>query len=660
MKSVLISVIVILFLFQVSAVSGINISVQNAEINRDSIDNLLSLNLVIDEAREGLSGYNINISIENPQVATITEVTFPSWAILKSNTTLPSDSCILKAVDLEDHVDPGSKNVSLATITIIGNKKGSTDIVINVTHLDSDSRKLTLPSIQSGKINFDSNFLLFEPNSKTNEYENVNFSDTDLEINTDLKLINNNAHQEYITKSQKRDVNPDEDTANWQLLNEISHTPNPNLIVNTSQVPIPISNEFKLVNNESNDKNKIPFGSIVQFSKNGITRVFNSDGKQILVVDDYESNKVFTPHGESPSTYVFEVPSESYVLDEGSIIFVAYHNQRILTIIPAKNVDEVTNKQSATAFAPDLAGVQWIEYDETNTLSSIGEFTATWKVPTNPSNISSTPGYFNTVWIGIQPTDGTKILQPVLEWMWRDYVYSPTPPPRWTIASWYVTTSGIKTHSDRQIGPLTGQRVMGTMYIYGSFWACTIYSPDNQSINPTILNVARNSLPNTNCNAVAVLEAWNVTNPSFAAWDKTFLCGDTLIEYPLLIDQYDMAIDQNGLWNPFVNDCWNISTFMPLSVHNVGQWPNNFQIILNNYDQTEMLPIIEYSSLPTDPDFDEKYEDLNANDRKDFNDVILFSNHLEWIDENEPIPPFDFNNNGRVDFNDLILLFNEL
>lgn len=66
------------------------------------------------------------------------------------------------------------------------------------------------------------------------------------------------------------------------------------------------------------------------------------------------------------------------------------------------------------------------------------------------------------------------------------------------------------------------------------------------------------------------------------------------------------------------------------------------------------------SGIPTDPDTDGLYEDLNANSRADFADVTLFFNQMEWITANEPLDLFDFNRNGRIDFADITSLFTEL
>jgi PKD repeat protein len=71
-------------------------------------------------------------------------------------------------------------------------------------------------------------------------------------------------------------------------------------------------------------------------------------------------------------------------------------------------------------------------------------------------------------------------------------------------------------------------------------------------------------------------------------------------------------------------------------------------------------PLPGISNPPTDPDSDGLYEDLNANNRKDFNDVVLMFNQMQWIAANEPVSAFDFNGNGRIDFNDIVKLFGEI
>jgi len=73
-----------------------------------------------------------------------------------------------------------------------------------------------------------------------------------------------------------------------------------------------------------------------------------------------------------------------------------------------------------------------------------------------------------------------------------------------------------------------------------------------------------------------------------------------------------------------------------------------------------LVPLPGFTNAPTDPDSDCLYEDLNANARKDFNDVVVMFNQMQWIAANEPVNAFDFNANGRIDFNDIVKLFGEI
>ena len=73
-----------------------------------------------------------------------------------------------------------------------------------------------------------------------------------------------------------------------------------------------------------------------------------------------------------------------------------------------------------------------------------------------------------------------------------------------------------------------------------------------------------------------------------------------------------------------------------------------------------VAPLPGYVNPPTDPDGDCIYEDLNANGRLDFADVVLYFNQMTWIAAHEPIPAFDLNGNGRIDFADIVKLFGEI
>ncbi len=67
-------------------------------------------------------------------------------------------------------------------------------------------------------------------------------------------------------------------------------------------------------------------------------------------------------------------------------------------------------------------------------------------------------------------------------------------------------------------------------------------------------------------------------------------------------------------------------------------------------------PLTSSPGLPSDPDGNGLYEDLNGNGRTDFNDVVIYFNAMDWISQNQPVEAFDYNGNGRIDFNDLVFL----
>ena len=66
------------------------------------------------------------------------------------------------------------------------------------------------------------------------------------------------------------------------------------------------------------------------------------------------------------------------------------------------------------------------------------------------------------------------------------------------------------------------------------------------------------------------------------------------------------------------------------------------------------------TKMPTDPDGDGLYEDLNGNLVIDYNDLQIYFLQMNWLSANEPIRPFDYNKNSNIDYNDLQLLFKKM
>ena len=130
-----------LIIFGLLAVASANhqttIKLENTNIM--GIGNISSTNITADILPTGLSGYNITISISNSSIAEIESIEFPSWATLHVNSTLPSNSAWIKAVDLNKKIEANATNVTLVTINIKSEHEGNAFINISITKLDDDN-----------------------------------------------------------------------------------------------------------------------------------------------------------------------------------------------------------------------------------------------------------------------------------------------------------------------------------------------------------------------------------------------------------------------------------------------------------------------------------------------------------------------------------------
>jgi uncharacterized repeat protein (TIGR01451 family) len=144
----IIALVMVCISLLICAASADIISVGNGQVS--TIGDSTSVNLVYDSAPAGLSGYSINVNVSDPTVAIISGVSFPGWATIKDNTTLPSSSCNLKASDLNEQVQAGATSIPLANLTIKGLKAGSTTIAATVVRMNDDNDARLTPTVQPG------------------------------------------------------------------------------------------------------------------------------------------------------------------------------------------------------------------------------------------------------------------------------------------------------------------------------------------------------------------------------------------------------------------------------------------------------------------------------------------------------------------------------
>ena len=184
----------------------------------------------------------------------------------------------------------------------------------------------------------------------------------------------------------------------------------------------------------------IPYGSIIYHSGNGTTTVFDSKGKQLFAAEDADAEMVFTPSGYKPATFVSEIPSGSFVDVKGSTIYVSYKGKLILTVMD-ENKNKGTTAKASTLTSSTITGDdRFIEGAESAAISNIGQFTADWNVPASPRSLYVDPTSAAirsqlAIWNGVTSNDYSYLVQPVLEWAWKDKTTTPEPGMVWTGAS---------------------------------------------------------------------------------------------------------------------------------------------------------------------------------------------------------------------------------
>ncbi len=99
------------------------------------------LGLYLQEASDGLSGFDLNVFWGDSVHGDIMSVLFPAWASNTSTSTLPYYLTQVRALDLRDDVNPGDMNILLSTFNLKGNISTFTSTIwfnVTVNRLDDD------------------------------------------------------------------------------------------------------------------------------------------------------------------------------------------------------------------------------------------------------------------------------------------------------------------------------------------------------------------------------------------------------------------------------------------------------------------------------------------------------------------------------------------
>ena len=168
-------------------------------------------------------------------------------------------------------------------------------------------------------------------------------------------------------------------------------------------------------------------------------------------------------------------------------------------------------------------------------------------------------------------------------------------------------------------------------------------------------------------NETLLASLFSIENISFPSWASLHDWGfiGLIIPFPV----WFKAVDLNDQIKANATDI-TLAT-VEIKANEIGS--GNITLSVNRLDDDEgyLIEVItkdcKVTVFPkigekpsTDPDTDGLYEDINGNGLIDFDDVVEYFQHFEWVEENWPVEIVDFNGNGLVDFDDVVELFKEV
>lgn len=111
----------------------------------------VSIPIVLSEAPTGVSGFDLDVTLSDPAVARISDIQFPGFGI-SEHEMLSSARARLRAVDSEDAVESGARNVVLATVGLQGLAQGTTSVTVRILRLDDDRGNAIQPEYTAGTL----------------------------------------------------------------------------------------------------------------------------------------------------------------------------------------------------------------------------------------------------------------------------------------------------------------------------------------------------------------------------------------------------------------------------------------------------------------------------------------------------------------------------
>jgi len=187
-----------------------------------------------------------------------------------------------------------------------------------------------------------------------------------------------------------------------------------------------------------------------------------------------------TPWGMRPKSCTHFVPSDALIEDDGHMARIIYADGSVKMLpqcsMPHRRVQDVGSPPSG-----------WAAYAHYQASAALTTYNGVWPVPPIPKDVGTQTLFLFT---GMQNSfasvgaDTVSIIQPVLQYGASEAGGG----TYWSLASWYVTSTGQATYSTL-MKTLSGHTIVGNMTLSGSQkW--TITATDSDTSKDTSLNVA--------------------------------------------------------------------------------------------------------------------------------------------------------------------------
>jgi PKD repeat protein len=175
-------------------------------------------------------------------------------------------------------------------------------------------------------------------------------------------------------------------------------------------------------------------GSFLEFGVDRKIRIFSPDGTQLFISNDIESEKVkISSNTMIPMTHSISVPSGATITNQGDNVHITYKGQLLLTIAKQPRNIEVKNSRLNNSqteypvssqeenFLPSNTGPSWIAWAEYKPNTELKSYSADWIIPHSPSAPPNNDLPENIIFNGVEPSDGSIIVQPVSAFNFVDF-----------------------------------------------------------------------------------------------------------------------------------------------------------------------------------------------------------------------------------------------